>query len=127
MPSRSQGLGPNQGSCTTCPLSSLQRGPFWAEMPGAVPKSIRLPGLHLLPPRPVWLFLWIWLERKPVPGRYALTHPLWALTQTASHKLALDSGPDLHTKPSLVPCSPNQCPLHPACHYPGPSCTFVAP
>lgn len=75
VPSRSQGLGPNQGSCTTCPLSSLQRGPFWAEMPGAVPKSIRLPGLHLLPPRPVWLFLWIWLERKPVPGRYALTQP----------------------------------------------------
>lgn len=25
------------------------------------------------------------------------------------------SGPDLHTKPSTAPCSPNQCPLHPTC------------
>lgn len=40
----------------------------WAELPGAVPGHIRLPGPHLLPPGPLWLFLRIWLERKPVPG-----------------------------------------------------------
>lgn len=56
-------------------LSSLQRGPFRAELPGAVPRHIRLPGPHFLPPRPLWLFLWIWLERKPVPGRYERTRP----------------------------------------------------
>lgn len=62
-------LGSDRGPTPTCPLSSLQRGPFWAELPRTVPRHIRLPGPHLLPPGPLRLFLWIWLERKPVPGR----------------------------------------------------------
>lgn len=63
---------------TTHLVFSLQRGPFWTELPGTVPRHSRLSGSHFLPPGSLWMFLWIWLEGKPVPGRYGLSHFLWA-------------------------------------------------
>lgn len=107
------------GPVPTRLVSSLQRRPFWAELPGAVSRHIGLPGSHLLPPRPLWLFLWIWLERTPVPGRYGLTCQPQSLTRRANHILNLD--------PPLWLSLTHPCPLHPAWHHPGPSCVLIAP
>lgn len=65
-----------------------------------MPWHIGLPRSHILPPGPLWLFLWIWLERKPVPGRYGLTCLPQSLTQTARQRLDLD--------PPLWPWCPQQ-------------------
>jgi hypothetical protein len=86
-------------------------------VPGAVSRHRRLSGSHLLPPRPLWLFLWIWLERKSVPGRYGLTHPLWPQAWPRHFTL---------TCTTSLPQSSDQCPLYtqPAVN-PGPICAFV--
>lgn len=96
--------------CTTHLIFSLQRGSFWTELPGTVPRHSRLSGSHLLPPGSLWLFLWIWLEGKPVPGRYGLSHILWALVCQTLH-----SDPDLKTKPSNPLITTTTTTATPAC------------